>query len=87
LNVEANPNHRWSRRTHVIIGAVAGAALGAATIYRDATCGPDGPCRFFRFELYYVVPLTVGAGSLGGMIVGAVWPAAHWERVSADSTR
>jgi hypothetical protein len=84
LNVEANPGRHWSRRTHVLIGAIAGAALGVAAVYRNTNvnCPPviGGPCGL---EWYVEMPLTFSAGTLGGMLVGAVWPAARWERVSA----
>lgn len=82
--VEANPSRRWSRRSHVILGGLLGAVLGAGIAYgparnADSNCSTNGiPCGLGSPR----VPLTIGAGLLGGIIAGAVWPAAHWERVS-----
>lgn len=76
---EAEPRRRWSRRTHVVLGALAGAFLGTVIAYgpernADANCPSKNemPCISLR------VPLTIGAGTIGGMIVGAVWPTTHY---------
>ena len=81
-----NPSGRWSRSTHVGIGAVTGLLLGtaafAAAVVQSSPshCASQNgiPCGLGLQVI--ALPLIGGGAALGG-IIGALLPAARWEHV------
>ena len=81
-----NPSGRWSRSTHVGIGAVTGLLLGtavfaAAFVHNSPShCASQNglPCALGLQIIE--VPLIGGGAVLGGLI-GALLPAARWEPI------
>ncbi len=80
--VEVNPSGRRSRRSHVAIGVVGGMIVGTAALFVDMSrCGARGHDQMCGLEVIFL-PAAIGAGGVIGAITGALWPAAHWKRIT-----
>lgn len=81
-----NPSGRWSRSTHVGIGAVAGLLLGTAVFAAAAVQSSPSHCAAQNgvpcaLGLQVIAVPLIGGGAVLGGVIGALLPAARWERV------
>lgn len=81
-----NPSGRWSRTTHVGIGAVTGLLLGTAVLAAAVVQSSPSHCAARNgvpcaLGLQVIAVPLIGGGAVLGGVIGALLPAARWERV------
>lgn len=81
-----NPSGRWSRSTHVGIGAVTGLLVGTAVFAAAVVQSSPSHCAARNgvpcaLVLQVIAVPLIGGGAILGGVIGALLPAARWERV------